>query len=107
MASERRPLGFAPFVALHESPNFGQPLPVGIPVLKGSEMIKKISAAVLAPLALVAAPAAFAQNAVFTSELAAITTDVTSYGGALVILCAVGVTFMIAMKYIRKLRGAA
>jgi hypothetical protein len=61
-----------------------------------------------ATLATVAASAAMAQA---TDPFATAVTDVTSkvetYGAALVGLAAVGVVFMIAIKYVKKIRGAA
>lgn len=54
---------------------------------------------------------AFAQStgaaATFTSTIANLTNDVTAYGAALVVFSAVGVAFMIGIKYIQKIRGAA
>lgn len=55
---------------------------------------------------LLAVPA-FAQDASFTAAITDLTTDITSYGGSLVAVAAVGVVFMVAMKYIKKIRGAA
>lgn len=43
----------------------------------------------------------------FADALADITAKVTTYGGGLVILAAVGVVFMVGVKYVKKLRGAA
>lgn len=65
--------------------------------------MKKLALA-LAPFAAVPA---FAQDASFTTAITDLTTDVTSYGGSLVAIAAVGVVFMVAMKYIKKIRGAA
>lgn len=72
-------------------------------------MMNNIKRNSLVALASVAPFAAFAQEAAdpFTDALAEITTNVTTYGGALVGLAAVGVVFMIAIKYVKKLRGAA
>lgn len=50
---------------------------------------------------------ALAQTDPFDSALADATTKVTSYAGALVGLAAVSVVFMIAVKYVKKIRGAA
>lgn len=52
---------------------------------------------------------AFAQEAAdpFADAVSDITGKVTSYGGALVGLAAVGVVFMVAIKYVKKIRGAA
>lgn len=62
-----------------------------------------------ATLATVATGAAMAQTATdpFDTALTEITTKVETYGLALVGLAAVGVVFMIAMKYVKKLRSAA
>lgn len=43
----------------------------------------------------------------FDTAVDTITTKVEAYGGALVALAAVGVVFMIGMKYVKKIRGAA
>lgn len=43
----------------------------------------------------------------FTDAMTDITAKVTEYGGALVGLAAVGVVFMVAIKYVKKIRGAA
>lgn len=43
----------------------------------------------------------------FDSALANATDKVGDYGAALVGLAAVGVVFMIAIKYVKKIRGAA
>jgi len=52
--------------------------------------------------------AAFAQAGdPFTTALADVTTKVGTYAGALVGLAAVGVGFMVAIKYVKKIRGAA
>jgi hypothetical protein len=61
-----------------------------------------------APLALLALSApVFAQDAAFTTAVTGITADVTSYGGTLVGVAAISVVFMIAIKYVKKIRGAA
>lgn len=43
----------------------------------------------------------------FDAVITNVTTKVTAYGGALVGVAAVGVVFMIGIKYIKKIRGAA
>lgn len=43
----------------------------------------------------------------FTTAVTAVTADVGTYGAALVGVAAVGVGFMVGMKYIKKIRGAA
>lgn len=55
--------------------------------------------------------AAMAQEAggssAFTAAITSATTDIGTYGAALVGVAAVGVVFMIAIKYVKKIRGAA
>lgn len=58
-------------------------------------------------LVLAGATAAQAQSAAFTGAVTQVTTDIGVYGAALVGVAAVGVTFMIAMKYVKKIRSAA
>lgn len=61
-----------------------------------------VAAATLLPVV------AFAQATdPFDTALTEITGKVETYGLGLVVLSAVGVVFMIAMKYVKKLRGAA
>lgn len=72
-------------------------------------MMNKIKRNAFVALASVAPFAAFAQEAAdpFTDALADITASVNTYGPALVGLAAVGVVFMVALKYVKKLRSAA
>jgi hypothetical protein len=69
-------------------------------------MIRKIG---LGAAGAVASVGAFAQEVggAFDTALATVTANVTSYAGALVGLAAVGVAFMVAIKYVKKIRGAA
>ena len=62
-------------------------------------------AAVSSLLAPVLSHAAAAEA--FTTAVTTTTTDVGTYGAALVGVGAVGVGFMIAIKYIKKIRSAA
>jgi hypothetical protein len=48
-----------------------------------------------------------AADAAFTAAITSVTTDVGTYGAALIGVAAVGVGFMVGMKYIKKIRGAA
>lgn len=61
--------------------------------------------------AMLAAPVAFAEatgpDAAFASKITEVTTSIGTYGLALVGVAAVGVGFMIGVKYIKKIRGAA
>lgn len=50
---------------------------------------------------------ALAQTDPFTDAVTEATTKVTAYAGALVGLAAVAVVFMIAVKYVKKIKGAA
>ena len=43
----------------------------------------------------------------FDTAITSLTTKVTSYGGALVALAAVGVGFFVAIKYVKKITRAA
>lgn len=61
-----------------------------------------------ATVAMLGANLAMAQSTdPFDTALSSITDKVETYGGALVGLAAVGVVFMIGIKYVKKLRGAA
>lgn len=48
-----------------------------------------------------------AASADFTAAQTALLTDIATYGGGLVAVSVVGVGFGVAIKYIKKLRGAA
>lgn len=62
----------------------------------------------LAVLALASLPAlSFAQADPFTTAMTDATTKVGTYAAALVGLAAVGVGFAIAIKYVKRIRGAA
>ncbi len=65
----------------------------------------KVSAAILAASCSVAAMAQTTDP--FDAAIATLTTKVTTYGGALVGLAAVGVGFFVAMKYVKKIPRAA
>lgn len=60
---------------------------------------------------LLASTASFAQStggsAAFTSAVTGVTADIATYGAALVGVAAIGVAFMVGMKYVKKIRGAA
>lgn len=60
---------------------------------------------------LVGTGAAMAQesggSAAFNQAVAAASADIATYGAALVGVAAVGVVFMVAIKYVKKIRGAA
>lgn len=60
-----------------------------------------------AGVALSASIPAFAQTDPFTTAVADVKEKVTTYGGELVAVAAVGVVFMIGVKYVKKIRGAA
>lgn len=68
-------------------------------------MVRKIG---LGAVAAGASVGAFAQSAdAFAGAVSDITAKVTTYGGALVGLAAVGVVFMVGVKYVKKIRSAA
>lgn len=60
-----------------------------------------LASAVMAPLAHADAAAAF------TTAITTVSADIATYGAALVGVAAVGVAFMVGIKYIKKIRGAA
>jgi hypothetical protein len=73
-------------------------------------MFQTLRTKTLALAVAIAAPvAAFAQEAVdpFQGVLDNVTTKVETYAGSLVVLAGVAVVFMVGIKYIKKLRGAA
>lgn len=65
----------------------------------------KVSAGILAASASVAAMAQSTDP--FDTAIADLTTKITTYGGALVTLAAVGVAFFVAIKYVKKIPRAA
>ena len=72
-------------------------------------MRKYLESAVAAAAALPVAAMASAPSATeaFTTAIGTATTNVGTFAAALVGLSAVGVAFMIAVKYVKKIRGAA
>lgn len=60
-------------------------------------------------LGLLVSAGAMAQEAAdpFTTAVTEVTAKIGTYGAALVGLAAAGVVFMIAIKYVKKIRGAA
>lgn len=59
--------------------------------------------------AVVASSVANAQaaTAAFTSAVTSVSADIATYGAALVGIAVIGVGFMVGMKYVKKIRGAA
>lgn len=107
--------GFVLFGLPHkELPVLGHPLPVGPLVFyRKFSMKNNLRAAVAIAIAAgsVLSTAAHAQavgaTAAFGTAVTAVTTDIATYGAALVGVAAVGVGFMVGLKYIKKIRGAA
>lgn len=64
-------------------------------------------AGVAATLAIASASASAQAVDAFDTVMDNVTTKVESYAGSLVVLAGVAVVFMIGMKYIKKIRGAA
>lgn len=68
-------------------------------------------APLLVPVALLVGGAAHAQStggsSSFTQAVTQASADIATYGAALVGVAAVGVVFMIAIKYVKKIIGAA
>lgn len=65
-----------------------------------------IAAGSLAASALTFAQAAPTTQA-FTNAVSSVSADVATFGGALIGVAAIGVGFMVGMKYVKKIRGAA
>lgn len=87
----------------------GHPLTVGHS--RFEKKIMKIRNLVLAVSSLFASAVTFAQaaptTAAFTSAVTSVSADIATFGGALIGVAAVGVGFMVGMKYVKKIRGAA
>ena len=66
---------------------------------------------IVGAIALLASGFAAAQAApttsAFTTAVTSVSADIATFGGALIGVAAVGVGFMVAMKYVKKIRGAA
>lgn len=80
------------------------------------QLVNRKSPALVAGVLLAAgAGAAHAQStggggggaSAFTQAVASASADIATYGAALVGVAAVGVVFMVAIKYVKKIRGAA
>ena len=65
-----------------------------------------IGAASLVGAGFAAAQAAPTTQA-FTTAVTSVSADIATFGGALIGVAAVGVGFMVGMKYVKKIRGAA
>lgn len=63
--------------------------------------------ALVPAVALFASQAHAAASQAFTDSVTSITADITTYGAALVTIAAVGVAFMVGMKYVKKISRAA
>ncbi|MES5985992.1 hypothetical protein U6R35_12220 [Cutibacterium acnes] len=80
-------------------------------VMKSIREVVNRKAPLLVPVALLGVGAAHAQStggsAAFNSAVQSASADIATYGAALVGVAAVGVVFMVAIKYEKKIRGAA
>lgn len=63
----------------------------------------KAGVAAVAALPMIAS----AQTDPFTEVMTDVTDKVTTYAGALVVLAGVSVVYMVAVKYVKKIRGAS
>jgi hypothetical protein len=108
--------GFGALSLPCESGAFPDPLPVGHWLSTFGENMQFLQnlKTKLVPAAgiggLLAAGAAHANSAgssAFNSAITSASTDIATFGAALVGVSAVGVVFMIAIKYVKKIRGAA
>lgn len=92
-------------------PVLGCPLPVGPLVFYRKFAMKnyyRIGLLAVGVAGSVIASPAFAQASnAFTTAVTSVTADIATYGAALVGVAAVGVGFMVGLKYIKKIRGAA
>ena len=70
---------------------------------KSLQLLAAVSALALGSIGQAHAAAAEA----FTTAVTSVSGDVATYGAALVGVAAIGVGFMVGMKYIKKIRGAA
>lgn len=73
-------------------------------------MFKKSIGSLVAIGSAVVATAANAQAAAttaFTGAITSVSADIATYGGALIAVAVIGVGFMVGMKYVKKIRGAA
>lgn len=79
------------------------------------EFIHRKAPLLLVPVAILGVGAAHAQSTgggnagsvAFTQAVQQASADIATYGAALVGVAAVGVVFMVAIKYVKKIRGAA
>lgn len=80
------------------------------------EFVNRKAPLLLVPVAVLGVGAAHAQSTgggtggstvAFTQAVQQASTDIATYGAALVGVAAVGVVFMVAIKYVKKIRGAA
>ena len=72
-----------------------------------TNLTKSFTALAVLAASVVATTAHAAADAAFTSAVTSVSADIAIYGAALVGVAAVGITFMIAIKYVKKIRGAA
>jgi len=64
------------------------------------------ASALLLPVVAMAQTAG-ATTTAFTTAVTAVSGDIATFGAALIGVAAVGVGFMVGMKYVKKIRGAA
>jgi uncharacterized protein YraI len=74
---------------------------------KEIEMKKNLLRLAAIAAAVMASQAHAAADTAFTAAVTSTTTDIGTYGAALVGVAAVGVGFMIAIKYVKKISRAA
>lgn len=71
------------------------------------QLRNKVAVASLAVLPLSAFAQATTAAGAFEDVIDAATTNIGTFGLALVVLAGIGVGFMVAMKYVKKIRGAS
>lgn len=68
---------------------------------------RNIAAALVPVLAVLGSQAHAAVSEAFTASVTSVSADIAVYGGALITIAAVGVAFMVGMKYVKKISRAA
>lgn len=69
--------------------------------------IRNLFAAVTASASVIASQAHAAASEAFTTAITSASADIAIYGAALITVAAVGVAFMVGMKYVKKISKAA
>ena len=68
---------------------------------------RNLLAASIAAASVIATQAHAVASEAFTSSITSVSADIAVYGAALITVAAVGVAFMVGMKYVKKISRAA